>query len=81
MPDRDKTARATVRVRQTEKGPAVEIGVSPHINLERLLVNPDLINVVRGLRPPPFNCETCTSGVPLFIVEEFPEVISVDLAE
>lgn len=76
----DERAQATVRVRQTDKGPAVEIGVPAHTNLDKMLVNADLIAAVRGIRPGR-GCDTCTSGVPVHIFEEFQEVVIVDLEE
>jgi hypothetical protein len=80
MPEHDERGRATVRVRQTDEGPAVEIGLPAHTSLDAVLVNPDLIGAIRGIRPGR-GCEACHSGVPLYIVEEFEEVVLVDLGD
>jgi len=64
-----------ISVKHTENGPAVAISIPGGTNLERLLGNADLVAAIRGLR----GCETCTSGHPLYITEDYGEVVLVEL--
>lgn len=69
-------AVATVRIKQTEEGPAVALSIPGGTRLENILSDEALIASIRGLR----GCETCTSGHPLYISEDYGEVVVVELS-
>ena len=75
MPDKDDKGRA-VRVAQSGGRAAVTVSVPSGSSLNRLLVDEALVSAIRQLRPG--GCETCLSGVDIFL-HQFEEVVLVEL--
>jgi hypothetical protein len=65
---------AKVSIKHTDDGPAVAVAIPAGTKLERILSDESLIDGIRKLR----GCETCTSGHPLYITEEYGESVLVD---
>lgn len=79
MPDRKV---ATISVKHTDDGPAVAVAIPGETKLEHVLSDESLIDTIRGVRKGigglGAGCETCTSGVPLWITQDFGEVVVIE---
>jgi len=71
----ENAKRASVYVPRSEA--AVEMTVSSGTNLESILRSAELAAAIRGVRGRG-GCPTCISGHPIFIKEDFGEVVAVE---
>ncbi|MER6949678.1 hypothetical protein ABT294_37265 [Nonomuraea sp. NPDC000554] len=69
---------AEIQVLQEALGPAVKVVVPKGTGLEQTVkLQPHITDIIRGLN----GCPACTSGVPVWIVEEpeISQIVRVDL--
>lgn len=68
---------ADIRVRETARGPAINIGVPRGTTTKEISRLLELIS--KDVLPGLVGCEACNSGVPIWIDNTFEDVIRVDL--
>ena len=76
----EERPEAKARLSRRESPTAVELAVSPGTSLESILQSAELAAAVRQVRGRG-GCNTCISGHPIFITEDYLEVVSVQLEQ
>jgi hypothetical protein len=77
---------AKLSIKHTDDGPAVAVALPGGTGLGSILKDESLISAIRDVRQgighlgPGLGagCETCKSGVPLYITQDFSEVVVIE---